>query len=182
MKKNKLGLIYNIIITVIAIVMLILFLNNNSKLTDLTINLNEIKGENKKAITAEQFKDKIETKGFDIATVETLWSKEDIKNNGIKQGYLTQNVEDIEYRINFFSFKDENSAKYWLYDGINSIRQENTGNLVETTEKSMNHTTYIALNNGTYKTIRRIGNTLIWATINEEDKQAVINLLSEFGY
>ena len=182
MEKNKIGIICSIVMSIIAIVLLLFFLNTNTKLTNLKNNLNEIKEENKKAITAELFKDFMATKSFDIETIENYYSKEVIKNAGVKQGYSTKNKEDIEYRVNFFSFKDENSAQYLFYNSIMTIRNEDNGNLVETTEKSMNHTKYTVLTNGTYKVVCRIGNTVIWATINEADKQHVNNLLSEIGY
>ena len=46
----------------------------------------------------------------------------------------------------------------------------------------MNHTKYTALTNGNYIVVSRIGNTLIWGTINADEKQKLIDLLNEFGY
>lgn len=180
-KKIGIGTIISII-CIIAIVVLLVLLFNNSKLNNAKREIDEINGANKKAITSEEFKNTISSKGFNVNVLEDALTKEAITKAGIKGGYLTSEIEDKEYRINFFEFKDENSEQYMYYDAINTIRNEGNWNIEETTDKSMNHTKYTALTNGNYMVVSRIGNTLIWATINADRKQELIDLLSEFGY
>ena len=117
-----------------------------------------------------------------INVPEDAWTDEAIENAGIKNGYLTKGVEDQEFRVNFFEFEDEISEEYMYYDAINTIRLQSDGNITENIEKSMSHTKYIAVTNGSYTVVSRIGNTLIWGTISEDKKQNLIDLLNEFGY
>lgn len=181
-KNNKLVIIINIIAVIVILVLGGLLFNNYNKLNKINNENNEIKGINKKAITAEEFKNIISTKGFNINVPEDVFTKDAISSGGIEKGYITAQVDDKEYRINFFEFRDENSEQYMYYDAIKTIRNEGNWNITETTEKSMNHTKYTALTNGNYIVVSRIGNTLIWATINAEKKQNLIDLLNEFGY
>lgn len=62
------------------------------------------------------------------------------------------------------------------------IMEERDGNITEISEKSMNHTKYIAISNGKYEVLSRIGNTLIFGTINVDEKQKLVDLLNEIGY
>lgn len=181
-KKIKIGVIINIIAVIVILVLVGILFSNNSKLNKISNEINEIKGTDKKAITAEEFKNIISAKGFNINVPEEAFTKEAIEKSGIKDGYLTREIEDKEYRVNFFEFEDENSEQYMYYDGINTIRSGNNGDIKETIEKSMNHTRYTALSNGNYTVISRIGNTLIWGTIDADKKQDLIDLLNEFGY
>lgn len=181
-KKIKLVVIISIIVVIAILALIGILYTNNVKLKKLNNEMNEIKGVNKKAITSEEFKNIILTKGFNVNTVDEVLTDEVIKKVGIKKGYITRNIEDKEYRINFYEHEDENSEQYWFYDGIFDVRNEGNWNITETIEKSMNHTKYTALTNGNYIVISRIGNTLIWATINADKKQELIDLLDEFGY
>lgn len=172
-----------IIIAIIGIVGLVgVLFSNNSKLKKANEEINEIKGSDKKAITAEEFKSVISAKKFTINVPQDVYTNEVLTKSGIKNGYLTKEIENQEYRINFFEFKDENSEQYLYYDAINTIRSEDNGNIKETLERSMNHTKYTAITNSKYMVVSRIGNTLIWGTINADEKQKLIDLLNEIGY
>lgn len=182
-KKIKIGMLIISIIAVIAVMSLATLLYmNNAKLKKVNSKVSELQGNNKKEITAEEFKNIISTKDFTINLPQEAMNPEAMKKAGIKDGYLTKEIENVEYRVNYFEFKDENSEQYLYYDAINTIRNEDDGNIKETLEKSMNHTKYTALTNGKYMVVSRIGNTLIWGTIDEGQKQKLIDLLNEMGY
>lgn len=181
-KKIKIGTMI-IIIAIIVIVGLVgVLFSNSSKLKKANSEISKITGSDKKAITAEEFKKVISEKDFTINVAEDAYTNEVLKRSGIEKGYITKEIEDQEYRINFFEFKDENSEQYLYYDAIYTIRVEDNGNIKETLEKSMNHTKYTALTNGKYMVVSRIGNTLVWGTINADEKQKLIDLLDEIGY
>lgn len=181
-KKIKIETII-IIIAIIVIVGLVgVLVINSSKLKKANSEISKITGSDKKEITAEEFKSIISTKNFTINVPRDVLTEEAIKAAGIEKGYITREIEDQEYRINFFDMKDDNSQKYFYYDAINTIRVEDNGNIEETLEKSMNHTKYTALTNGKYIVVSRIGNTLIWGTINADEKQKLIDVLNEMGY
>lgn len=181
-KKIKIVTIIIIIAIIVILALVGVLYSNNAKLKKANNEINEIKGINKKAITTEEFKNIISTKDFTINVPEDALTEEAITKAGIKNGYLTKEIEDEEYRINFFEFKDENSEQYLYYDAINTIRSEDNGDIKETIEKSMKHTKYTAITNGNYMVVSRIGNTLIWGTINVDEKQKLIDLLNEIGY
>lgn len=181
-KKTNKGTII-IIIAIIVIVGLVgVLFSNSSKLKKANDELTKITGSDKKAITAEEFKSIISEKNFTINVPRDVYSDEFIKDANIENGYLTREIEDEEYRINFFEFKDENSELYLYYKEIYTTRSGSNGNIKETIEKSINHTKYTAIVNGNYVVISRIGNTLIWGTINADEKQKLIDLLNEIGY
>ena len=181
-KKIKILTIISIIAIIVIVALVGVLFSNNSKLKKANSEIIKITGSDKKAITAEEFKNVISAKKFTINVPRDVLTEEAIKAAGIEKGYITREIEDQEYRINFFDMKDNNSQKYFYYDAINTIRVEDNGNIKETLEKSMNHTKYTALTNGKYIVVSRIGNTLIWGTINEDKKQKLIDLLNEFGY
>lgn len=181
-EKKKIKIVINIIVIILILGLLGVLYNSGIKLKKANNEIDEIKGLNKNAITAEKFKSAIMTKDFTINVLQDAFSEEAIKKDGIKKGYLTKKLEDEEYRINFFELEDENSEEYMFYKEINIIRSEDNGELKETIEKSMNHTKYTALTNGKYEVISRIGNTIIWGTIDADKKQILVDLLNELGY
>lgn len=176
-KNCKFWVLISIIIITMLIFIVVLFNNNKLK----KIN-NEITGINKKPINAETFKDIVEKENFYINVPEDIYTDEMINRAGLKQGYITRNIEDNEYRINFFEFEDENSEQYIYYDAINTVRKESNWNIKETTERSMRHTRYTAETNGNYIVISRIDNTFIFGTIDINKKQNLIELLDKIGY
>lgn len=181
-KKIKIGTII-IIIGIIVIVGLVGVLFSNSfKLKKANNEISKITGSDKKAISAEEFKNIISEKNFTINVPKDVYTDEIIELANIENGYFTREIEDEEYRINFFEVKDENSALYLFYKEIYTTRSESNKNIKETSEKSMNHTKYTAIVNGKYEVLSRIGNTLIWGTINVDEKQELIDLLNEIGY
>lgn len=177
-KNCKFWVLISIIIITMLIFIGVLF-NNNNKLKKIN---NEITGINKKSINAETFKDIIEKEKFYINVPEDIYTDEVMHKSGLKQGYITRNIEDEEYRINFFEFEDENSEQYIYYDTINTTRKESNWNIKETTERSMKHTKYTAETNGNYIVVSRIDNTFIFATIDINKKQDLIELLNKIGY
>ena len=181
-KKIKIGTII-IIIAIIVIVGLVGVLFSNSyKLKKANNEISKMIGNDKKAISAEEFKNIISEKNFTINVPKDLWTDEIIEQANIENGYFTREIEDEEYRINFFEFKDENSALYLYYKQIYTTRNESNGNIAETSVKSMNHTKYTAMVNGKYEVMSRIGNTAVWGTINVNEKQKLIDFLDEIGY
>ena len=181
-KKLKTGAIISIIAIILILALVGVLFSNSSKLKKANSEISKITGSDKKAITAEEFKNIISEKNFTINVPQDAMNAEAIKKAGIETGYLTKEIEGVEYRVNYFEFKDENSEQYLYYDAINTIRAEDNGEIKETLEKSMNHTKYTAITNGKYIVVSRIGNTLIWGTINVDEKQKLIDLLNEMGY
>ena len=181
-QKIKIGTII-IIIAIILIVGLVGGLFSNSyKLKKANNEISKIIGSDKKAISAEEFKNIISEKNFTINVPKDVYTDEIIEQANIENGYLTKEIEDEDYRINFFELKDENSALYLYYKEIYTTRNGSNGNIAETSEKSMNYTKYTAITNGKYEVLSRIGNTVIWGTINIDEKQKLIDFLYEIGY
>lgn len=181
-KKIKTSTIILIIAIIVIVGLAGGLLSNSFKLKKVNNDINKIIGSDKKGISAEEFKSIISEKNFTINVPKDLWTDEIIEQANIENGYFTREIEDEEYRINFFEFKDENSALYLYYKQIYTTRNGSNGNIAETSEKSMSHTKYTAMVNGKYEVISRIGNTLVWGTINAEEKQKLIDFLDEIGY
>lgn len=181
-KKIKIGTIIIIIFIIVIVGLVGVLFSNSYKLKKANSEISNITGSDKKEISAEEFKNIISEKNFTINVPKDLWTDEIVEQANIENGYLTKEIEDEEYRINFFELKDENSALYLYYKEIYTTRNGSNGNIEETSEKSMNHTKYTAIANGKYEVLSRIGNTVIWGTINVDEKQKLIDFLYEIGY
>ena len=184
LKLNLTSAICIVIIILLIIGLIGLYLTYSKKIDTLNDDIVKLKGSNRKAITAEQFKSKIETKGFNVYSENNI-QLNDIIKSGTKKYYGTVKNDDNSFKINFFEFDDTNFTKYEFYEVPAIIQYNNSnseGNLIETSEDSLNYSKYTAINNGKYTIVSRIDNTICWGTSSTENKQIIDDIFTELGY
>ena len=162
-----------ILLLIVAILGIYFYYNNLTK---------TIIGSDKNMITAEDFKGYIETKGFNVHKEDEINNISSTLKAGIKNAYFTEKNDKDDFRINFFEFKDESNVMYQYYQAVLGTETNNNGMFAENLEKSLNHTKYSAVSNGNYIVISRIKDTLVWGTINSENKKDLDNIIKDLGY
>lgn len=177
-KSKKISLstiICCVIILLLSVTILVIYFYYN--------NLTKtIEGSDKNMITAEKFKEYIETKGFNVHKEDEIYNLAATIKEGTKQSYFTEKNDKDDFRINFFEFIDESNVMYHYYQAVLSTETNNNGMFTENSEKSLNHTKYSAVSNGNYIVVSRIKDTLIWGTINAENRQDLDNIIEDLGY
>ena len=133
--------------------------------------------EDKESITASEFYDKMEDKGYYLQDATNQFSAYDY----IKQVYLALE-SDNKYQIEFYEFSDESYAMSF-FENNKSIFESSKGNSASNTNINLeNSSKYTLSNNGSYKSLSRIGNTLIYIDIDSQYKDEVKDILEYLGY
>lgn len=175
-KSNSLPLIITIIILLLILCgMWYLYFNPNI-LGRTDIN-------RKEPITAQQFKEYINTKGFAIYDYDVEVNGQHVLSDNmietVKNGYITENNDLKGYRINFFDIKDNNHAMYYYYETIISTEQNNKGEFVENYESGDNYLKYSALTNGNYIVVIKVDNSLFYGIINNDNRELLDNVIND---
>lgn len=136
-------------------------------------------GKNKTAISADEFCEKLENKGY---LIEDSTSQYDSYEQ-INESYIALS-DDYEYQIEFIVLDSESDAssmysynkeKFELAKEDSDIQSHSEVNLA-------NYSKYELSVNGTYKILSRIDNTLIYIDTNSEFKEEIKEILDDLGY
>lgn len=155
-----------IIVTVIVLIFLAL-------IGIVFINLNK----EKVSITASDFKNSMEQKGYIITDANSQFSQYDY----VKQVYVASSG-DYSFQIEFYELSDENYA-IDFYNNNTSRFEESKGNASSKTSVSWkNYSKYTLSSNGKYMVVSRINNTAIYIDVDDKYKDTVKDILNELGY
>lgn len=133
--------------------------------------------QDKESITASEFYDKMEDKGYYLQDATNQFSAYDY----IKQVYLALE-SDNKYQIEFYEFSDESYAMSF-YENNKSIFESSKANSASNTNVNLkNSSKYTLSSNGSYKSLSRIDNTLIYIDIDSEYEDEVKDILKDLGY
>ena len=136
-----------------------------------------VSGCSKKAITAETFEIKMESKGYDVEDVTSQYSSQ----IDIKKGYVAID-EDGEYQIEFYELGDNDTA-ISMYDNNKSVFESSKGSVSsEASVSGSNFSKYSLSTGGKYKVICRVDNTLIYLNVPSSKKDEVKKVLDSLGY
>lgn len=137
-----------------------------------------IVGKQKTPITAEEFKTKLESKGYITADATYQYSEYDY----IKQVYIAAN-NDYSYQIEFYELSNVDYAMNF-YNTNKNIFESTKGSSInaETNVELKNYAKYTLSVNGKYKVISRINNTVIYIDVEDNNKDTVKKVLEEIGY
>ena len=137
------------------------------------INLNK----EKISITASDFKNSMEQKGYAITDANSQFSQYDY----VKQVYIASS-NDYSFQIEFYELSDENYAMNF-YNNNKSKFETSKGNAsAETSASLKNYSKYTLSSNGKYMVVSRIDNTVIYVNVNDNYKDTVKDILKELGY
>lgn len=132
----------------------------------------------KTAITAEEFKDKMEAKGYVIGDVTEQF--EEYKDY-IKKAYIAAN-EEITYQIEFYEILNSEYASSFF--SLNKQVFENLEKKMaaETSVNLKNYSVYTLSTDSKYRVLSRIDNTVVYINVDNQYKDVVKSILEELGY
>lgn len=132
----------------------------------------------KKPITAEEFRTRMEGKSFILTDVTDQFSNAGFVN----KAYVAQN-SNREYQIEFYEVSTEKDS-IKLYNNNKNIFESSLGNVVsgKLVLNSKNVQKYRATSNGYSMFLTRKGNTMIYARVPVEYSKTVSNFIKDLGY
>lgn len=131
----------------------------------------------KEPITADDFKTKMEDKGYVV--IDPMHITEYTPE--IERVYTAQNKNN-SYEIIYYQIDSDDNAKK-IYNGIkNDYEKLKTGAVLETNVDLKNNNKYTLQNDGQYKVVSRIDNTIIYLDVADSHKNEVKDILKYLGY
>lgn len=136
-------------------------------------------GKNKTAISAKDFTEKLEDKGYIIQESTTQYSA----NNEIKESYIALS-EDYDYQIEFIILESESDASNMYSHNKRKFEKEkeNSNAKAHSEVNLANYSKYTLIVNGEYKVLSRIENTLIYIDADSEYKDEIDEVLEDIKY
>jgi len=133
----------------------------------------------KTAITAVNFQDKMEKKGYTIYDVTDQYSS---------YGYIVKVLiamnEDNSYQLEFYSIDNEEHAKSVFNTNKTTFEeiQENSSSKAYSYVSVGNHSKYTLSAEGRFMAVSRIDDTIIYLDVDKEYTKEVKSILKELGY
>lgn len=164
MKKST-KIILGSIIAIIVIAVIVI--------TIVFISLNK----EKTSITAEEFKTKMEEKGYHVIDATEQFASYDY----VKKVYLATN-EDYSYKLEFYELADDNYATLF-YNNNKAILEASKGSVsAENSVAVKNYAQYSLSSNGKYMIVSRINNTVLYASVEDTYKDSIKGMVEEIDY
>ncbi len=132
---------------------------------------------NKTAISAEDFKTKLEDKGYSIQDASNQFNDD----TQVQKVYLAID-SDSKYQIEFYEFDNEENATEFFNLNKHNFENTKTVTVYEASSSVGNHSKYTLISNNKYKVVSRIGNTAIYLDVDDSYKEDVKKLLKELDY
>lgn len=133
-------------------------------------------GNNRKALTEEQFKEKIQASGYNIGEIQNNASN----NEKIKFSQMAMS-SDYNIMIEFYILNDKETTNNFYNENKEKFQEKKLENEPIESKKN-NYETYSLKSNGRYMYIAKIDNTVLKLTVNETEEQKVMELVKELGY
>lgn len=130
---------------------------------------------NKKALTPEKFKDKIEEKKFIVGDATDQFTDYDY----IEKMYVAQN-KDLTYQIEYYSMTNESKAMSF-YESKKATFEKVSYTSSSTVSKG-NNSKYTQTGGGKYSVVSRIDNTVIVLDVAKEYKEEINEILKDLDY
>lgn len=131
---------------------------------------------NKKAITSDEFKEKMEKKGYTILDASSQFPQENIKKVSLAV------EKGSTYQIEFYELDSSKSAEDFYDTNKTNFEKSKKSGYVDSYVELGNNEKYTLKTNGTYKVLSRIDNTIIYLNVNEKYKKDVDGILKELDY
>lgn len=163
-----------VIITIVIAVILVLILG----IIIFTNVVNKgILSKNEKTMTAENFKNSMENKGYILMDVTSQFTN----NENMKQAYIATN-NDYSYRIEFYEIANDDYAKTFYNNNKTKFESSKTEADSETNVDLDNSSKYTLSSESKYKVVSRKNNTVIYINANANYKDTTNDILKELGY
>lgn len=132
---------------------------------------------NKDSITAQEFKSRMEKENFVLTDAKSQFSE----YNYIQSVYVARDKDD-EYQIEFYQMSDDTNAQNFFNTNKTIFEQNKSSSSSQTSKSVKNYSKYTLTSNGKYYVVSRINNTVIYASVDEEHKDDVKDILDELNY
>lgn len=136
-----------------------------------------ILSKNEKAMTATEFKNSMENKGYILMDVTSQFAN----NENIKQAYIATN-NDYSYRIEFYEIANDDHAKAFYNNNKSNFESSKTEADNETNVDLENSSKYTLSSESKYSVVSRKNNTVIYINANTTYKDTTDDILKELGY
>ena len=133
---------------------------------------------NKESISANDFKNIMEDKDFEIVDVMDQFEEYD---EYIKKAYIALE-EDYDYQIEFYKLDEEDDAISFYKTNKEKFEASKGSSSVETKVSMGNNSKYTLKTNDEYKVVSRIEDTVIYVDVDEKYEDEVKEILKEIGY
>lgn len=133
----------------------------------------------KKALSSDDFKTKMEEKGFTVQDATYQLSS----YSYINKVYLAISSNST-YQIEFYDLATEDDAINFFNNNKSLFEKSksNDSGDSETNLNLKNYTKYVLISGGRYKVVSRINNTVIYLNVEETNKDEVKQILKDLGY
>lgn len=132
---------------------------------------------NKQAMTATDFKNSMENKGYILMDVTSQFAN----NENIKQAYIATN-NDYSYRVEFYETANDDYAKTFYSNNKANFESSKTETDNETNTDLEQSSKYTLSSEDKYKVVSRKNNTVIYINANSSYKDTTNDILNELGY
>lgn len=130
----------------------------------------------KTPISSEEFKSIMEGKSFTIIDVTQQFVQ---YKDYMLEAYIAQKDD---YQIEFYKLSSGENAVN-MYETNKAKFETQKGNNATSTNANMkNYSTYSLNSNGKYKYISRIDDTFVYVDVDENNKEAIRDIIKEIGY
>ena len=132
---------------------------------------------NKKAITSDEFKTKLQNKGYTVQDLTEKYSSYD----HIKHVLIALDSEN-NYQIEFYEINNLDNAVSVYNENKSIFEKSKSSSSAETSVEMGNNAKYTLKTNGTYKAVSRIDKTVVYVNVNSKYENSVKDVLKEIGY
>jgi hypothetical protein len=129
----------------------------------------------KKALTADEFKTKMEAEGFEVEDVTEQFG------GAIEKCYVAMQ-KDGDFQFEFFVAAEEDQAKQAYSQNKSDFEATKTNGSVETNKELANYGRYTLVNDGNYSVISRIDKTFLFLDAQSSYKDDINKVLKTLGY
>ena len=126
-----------------------------------------------KSITNKEFGEILSKEGYQINDASSQY-----KNNNLVE--IANVASKDHHQIEFYVSKDSSHSKKLFESDIQIFGEKNNDTIV--TKDSKNAQVYSIIRNGKYIYISRINNTLVFAYVDESEKDIVDGVIKKIGY
>ena len=131
----------------------------------------------KKAITADDFKEKMEDKNYTVKDVTSQFSSSD----SMKKAYIAIK-SDKSFQIEFFNLKDVDSAISMYNLNKQDFEDKKGNNSLNTNIDGKNYSKYVLVTNGKFQVVCRVEKTLLYLNVPSKYEKEVKEIIEYLGY
>ena len=133
--------------------------------------------QSKQALTAEDFKSKMEEKGYDLQDCTAQFEGYDF----VEQVYVAID-EEGSYQIEFYDLSDDAHAKDFFNNNVQIFKENKSGVNTNSSVSLGNYEKYTQTDDDQFSMISRIDDTAIYVVEEKENKETVEAVVKELGY